>query len=443
MERPENDEGAEWRRETDENRFMCARDGDMICAPFQCEECWFINLMKRKSCDWSLGDKRILGYIRRVNLDVFWSREKSTVRSNLGSLRKGYRLSKELGMPPIAFRQGPWKVADGQGMQIAIEVLRASQEKGRNDETYVQFDSIRKIRTAYSNLFESSLGGARTSRTFKGGYGKTFALTSSPTDSLLFRMFMKGCEKRMGRLVNQDLGISIEVLLEMLRMYEMELWNDKTSTSRRRDLVMAGAAFVALFGGALRGGEILLAEATELVKRQEDGKYHSKHPHVVLPLMGRFKGETGERNVLLVMANTTSSGLEIRKWIERLGTLLRREGRHRAVGPAFCTRTGFVFERWRLNGILHETLGKIQVNRPDLLAPVIQVEEKFSIYRSFRRGATTRAKEAKVSEPTIQMNNRWRKVQNRSGGLPNLPMSELYVEISQALGSRTRFSKEL
>ena len=96
-----------------------------------------------------------------------------------------------------------------------------------------------------------------------------------------------------------------------------------------------------------------------------------------------------------------------------------------------------------MNGILHETLGKIQVNRPDLLAPVIQVEEKFSIYRSFRRGATTRAKEAKVSEPTIQMNNRWRKVQNRSGGLPNLPMSELYVEISQALGSRTRFSKEL
>jgi hypothetical protein len=159
--------------------------------------------------------------------------------------------------------------------------------------------------------------------------------------------------------------------------------------------------------------------------------------------MGRFKGETGEKNVLLVMANTTSSGLEIRKWIERLGTLLRREGRHRAVGPAFCTRTGFVFERWRLNGILHETLGEIQVNRPDLLAPVIQVEEKFSIYRSFRRGATTRAKEAKVSEPTIQMNNRWRKVQNRSGGLPNLPMSELYVEISQALGSQTRFSEAL
>ena len=71
------------------------------------------------------------------------------------------------------------------------------------------------------------------------------------------------------------------------------------------------------------------------------------------------------------------------------------------------------------------------------------VDRRFNVYRSFRRGATTRAKEQGVDEPTINMNNRWRKWQNKQGSLPNLPMSQLYVEISQALTSKLRFSKSL
>lgn len=73
----------------------------------------------------------------------------------------------------------------------------------------------------------------------------------------------------------------------------------------------------------------------------------------------------------------------------------------------------------------------------------IEVRERFNIHRSFRRGATTRAKEMNVPESTIELNNRWRKVQNKQGGLPNLPMSQLYVEITQAFSSKLRFSKSL
>ena len=45
--------------------------------------------------------------------------------------------------------------------------------------------------------------------------------------------------------------------------------------------------------------------------------------------------------------------------------------------------------------------------------------------------------------PFFEQFNRWRKVQNKQGGLPNLPMSQLYVEITQALSSKLRFSKSL
>jgi hypothetical protein len=36
----------------------------------------------------------------------------------------------------------------------------------------------------------------------------------------------------------------------------------------------------------------------------------------------------------------------------------------------------------------------------------IHIEERFNVYHSFKRGATTRAKEQGVDKPTIEMNNR-------------------------------------
>ena len=62
---------------------------------------------------------------------------------------------------------------------------------------------------------------------------------------------------------------------------------------------MCGAAYVILFGGALRGDEVLLTEDRELVKIVNSGKLDTSAPHVVVPLVGRFKGEEGEINIFL------------------------------------------------------------------------------------------------------------------------------------------------
>ena len=216
-----------------------------------------------------------------------------------------------------------------------------------------------------------------------------------------------------------------------------------TLYERKRMLIVAGAAFVILYAGALRGREVFLVESSKLSKLIFQGREHPSHPHVVVPLMGRFKGETGERNVLLAFANVSDSGIHIRKWVEWLVVVLRHEGKHRVVGPAICDEEGFVLERSKVNTILHQELIKVQSNKPWLLDAGVKVEDKMSIHRSFRQGATTRAKEMKLSDKLVEMNNRWRKVQEKSGGMPSLPMSELYVEISQALGSKIAFSKSL
>ena len=140
--------------------------------------------------------------------------------------------------------------------------------------------------------------------------------------------------------------------------------------------------------------------------------------------------------------SVTSSGIEIRKWLERLVILLRREGRDTRVGPAVCDVDGYLMERWKINGILRESLLRIQ-GESNLIPNDIDVMTKYSLHRSARRGMYTRAREANVPSFVIEANMRWSKVQRKSGSLPNLPMTELYLEISQILSTKLAFSAAL
>ena len=152
--------------------------------------------------------------------------------------------------------------------------------------------------------------------------------------------------------------------MELLKKFDAVLGSGEEDQSRKQDVVIVGAAVVVLFGGTLCGGEVLLMESSELCKRITDGRRHSKTPHVVVPLMGHFKGETGERNVLLALANEFVSGLPMRVWLERLVVVLRAERKDRMVGLAICNKDGFVMERGKINQILRDELTQIQEEKP-------------------------------------------------------------------------------
>ncbi len=403
-----------------------------------------MNLHGKEPRKSSPSDQRFLGYARRVNLDMMWSRERATVSAILSNVRKGKRMSEALSMKPIDLSMGPWPVGDHQGFQVALEMIRASQEGGRNDKGYQQFDTLRKMRSAYSNIFECSPPGALNGTSFKGAYGHMVHFSMSELNSVFYRQFIYGLEKRMGRVVIQNIALSVEMLLKILDNMEEELRSPGTAWERKREIVMAGAAFVALFTAALRGEEIFMAEAEELCKRIQDGKYDPICSYVLLPLMGRFKHETGERNIMFALASTTEgSGIPVRKWLERLVLVLRKENKHRTIGPALCDVGGYSYPRWKLNTEFHNQLMKLQFEDPSCIAEDVDIAERFSIHRSFRRGATTRALTMKVPNDIVTMNNRWRKSQQRAGSVPNLPMSVLYTEIQQALTARLRFSRSL
>ena len=66
------------------NRFRHGRNGDhLMGVPFECDLCHFRNCNLRNPCLDSAKDNYTLICIRRASLDVMWSRESSTVSSNL------------------------------------------------------------------------------------------------------------------------------------------------------------------------------------------------------------------------------------------------------------------------------------------------------------------------------------------------------------------------
>ena len=85
-------------------------------------------------------DALLMPYIRRVNLDILWSRETSTVYNNYLVSVKKKNVSLDLGLPIQFEPRGPWPVDDEQGFQTAVEMVRQSRLAGKNDKAYQQFD---------------------------------------------------------------------------------------------------------------------------------------------------------------------------------------------------------------------------------------------------------------------------------------------------------------
>lgn len=99
------------------------------------------------------------------------------------------------------------------------------------------------------------------------------------------------------------------------------------------------------------------------MKHRKEGRSDDPElDHVVIPLMGRFKGESGGRKFMIVLATETNSGIEIGRWVDLLTSLLEMEGKRDSTGPALCHKDGNLFNSACLNAELHDVLLEIQQN---------------------------------------------------------------------------------
>lgn len=252
---------------------------------------------------------------------------------------------------PILPALGPFPNFDVFGITAAVAMLAKSLEPGRYKE-HTQFQTIRKLRSAYSNLYHASGTGSTCMATLGRDSAKHF-LSNCLTHSTWFEKFAKGCLRRMGQEVQQDLAISIKVMMALMGQLEEE-WN-RTKGHFQEVVAFVGAFCCIAYGGSFRGNEVFLTDLHGLVKYTQMQLMEEDIRYVIIPLLGCFKTEDGERYHLTSLAYRTDSGINIGIWVERLVQV--KMWHQQTHGPAFSDRRGKILSsHWLEMEILDESM---------------------------------------------------------------------------------------
>ena len=115
----------------------------------------------------------------------------------------------------------------------------------------------------------------------------------------------------------------------------------------------------------------------------------------------------------------------------------------RTQGPLFTDKVSGVAWSKDYEIKIIERLQRVQDDNKDLILTHVSVAEEYGISRSFRRGATTEARNQGVAEGDIDAMNRWRNFENARGRRPRLKMQDHYSNIKQMTPTLLRFSQAL
>jgi hypothetical protein len=241
----------------------------------------------------------------------------------------------------------------------------------------------------------------------------------------------------MGQDVRKDWAITIEAMGALMRELERE-WAIVSQWQDRHIVAAAGAYALVAFGGSFRGNEVFLTDLFGLRKYLVELK---DKEFVMVPLLGRFKGEQHARYHLQPLAATTTSGLQIKLWLTRLVAVMEEAGHHQ--GPAFGDAKGQILSSRILEGALMERLQTVKERQPGVIPTDVDCYEDFGISPSFRRGATSSARARGVSEKLIDLINRWRKFEGAKGRRPALAMQDHYSAIEILIPELVKFSRAL
>eukprot|EP00978_Attheya_sp_CCMP212_P024097 scaffold75219_cov30-Attheya_sp.AAC.2 len=176
------------------NDFLIGRNGDHTMISFECDLCIFRKLRRGRIPDEaSPTDKLLQSCIsRRMNLDAFWSRSTATVSGHKDNLNRTLKFSRLLGMEGPFIQDDPLVLPghDHCGYEVAADMLLYSRSKGKNNNDYVQFDTIRKLRSGYGNFLRGAPQANRVPMSLGDQTGRYQLFSVDPCGSLWFSRFM-------------------------------------------------------------------------------------------------------------------------------------------------------------------------------------------------------------------------------------------------------------
>ena len=418
--------GDKHRKPTD---FKSARPGDGLFVPFECDYCIFHKLRGTDPKLNSPTDDMLMAHIRRANLDSFWSRASSTVKGSVSGVNRQLVFSKSLGLSGPYQHWGPLPDFDHCGYEVAIGMLMYSRQPGRYQKSHCQFDTIRKLRSVYSNFIRASTQANRVTYALCDSKGKYQRFNTDVCSSLWFERFQEGLKKRMGQDWRPNKAFTTELLHRLFEKTEEKI-KLATNSESRHDWTIVCTYMCVLYVGSLRGSEGTLLDLAGLIKH--NGRSNIKRGYCVITLLGKVKGEHQDRVHMIPCVLVTKSGLKVHDILSRLIEL--KIGHGFDTGPAISDSRGRMFTTREMDGFLHSILEELYEEEVSLFPKTINSSEDISkwyqSYRSFRRTSNSTATEAGVCDEDKRLVNRWRQIEKAGGNKPTFTMPDHYTDIT-------------
>lgn len=390
--------------------------------------------------------------IRRVLIDAQNGRSRTTLAAHMREVLRTAKDCSLLGKTPsyVGKPRGPMPIEDTFGMSLAVEMVnRSLVAKGRiNKGGFIQWESLRKMRSSATRVYEASIYGVNEMNSFSKGTGR-IKLTTCPTQSDGFTLFTIGAEKRMGHESEADRPLHINAVLRLLELIKRDASREPPVIAN--ELWKAEAVIAVGLMGSLRGPEIYMLDLAGTRRYLAVGKQGIlprdplkegvdlfNAPHVVLCLLGNFKGETGACEHMLAVTSTSRSGVDVRWWVEKLVEVRLSEGC--THGPAFGKPDGTLVSTLDMNSILHHYLHEILREDNDLILPSDDVIKNYSNDRTWRKTAQGRARAAGLKGDVQDAMNRWFKVERAGTRRPRFNMRDHYSNVRDLMPVTWRYA---
>jgi hypothetical protein len=364
------------------------------------------------------------------------SRAEDTVNGNRDKLADKLKLSKLVGLQGPRVHDGPFSDYDHCGYELAIDMLLMSQRAGRNAKDHLQFDTIKKLHSAYGNQVRASPQATRTVMVLGDQKGRYQRFATDPCASVWFHRFLEGCRYRMGQEWWPNQAMSIPLLLTVVRAIGEKVQTALTSQDLNRWTVLH--TFVSVtYIVSLRGPEGFLL-ATWRAWTGID-----IFDHFIITLRGKIQGEHNTRcHLLPCVPITGTEGMRIKESAKRLIDLKATQGL--TDGPEILKENGYLFLSRAIDDSMLETLEELFETHQDLFRTNIKssqdLRKSYQVFCTLRRTSDTQALEMKVSKGDSDVVNRWAGVEKAQGRRPAREMRHYYADITLLLKPFQRYT---
>eukprot|EP00978_Attheya_sp_CCMP212_P019158 scaffold53352_cov57-Attheya_sp.AAC.1 len=154
------------------------------------------------------------------------------------NLRRALAYSATVGLPGPYMHDGPLPDYDHCGYEVAIQMLLYSRSRGNHFSDYmIQFDSIRKFRSAYGNFLPAAPQANRVPISLGDQTGRYQLFSTDPCGSLWFARFMSGTKYRMGQDWRPNDAMSMDLLHAVINAATLRAQDASRERERHRWIV--------------------------------------------------------------------------------------------------------------------------------------------------------------------------------------------------------------